>query len=68
MWILGQNQDFKVLAGLMFCLGAALITGVLGLSAELEAFLAGLILGGSEENINIKEYLNPFVSSWFKKY
>jgi CPA2 family monovalent cation:H+ antiporter-2 len=60
MWLLGQNQDFKVLAGLLFCLGSALVSGILGLSAELGAFMAGVVLGCSEESAHIKEYLNPF--------
>ncbi len=60
-WVLsGKNNDFKVLAGLLFCLGAALLTGLLGLSAELGAFLAGMVLGNLEEGETIKQYIQPF--------
>jgi CPA2 family monovalent cation:H+ antiporter-2 len=60
MWLIGQNHDFRVLAGLMFCLGSALVSGVLGLSAELGAFVAGVVLGSTEEGGHIKEFVNPF--------
>ncbi len=63
LWYLGQGRTVKMpfsstdhrrrelvpLRGLMFCFGLAALAGVLGLSAAYGAFLAGLILGNSNE-------------------
>lgn len=41
------NVDLTALAGLVYCFGAAAITGLLGLSPAYGAFLAGLVIGNS---------------------
>lgn len=43
------NHDLEPLMALMFCFGAAVIAGLLGLSEAYGAFLGGLILGNTTE-------------------
>ncbi|MCY4191243.1 MAG: cation:proton antiporter [Rhodospirillaceae bacterium] len=45
--VVGTAPDLQPLAALCFCFGAAAMTGLLGLSPVLGAFLAGLIIGNS---------------------
>jgi len=60
-WLrLHQNREFRVFAGLVFCLGAATLTGYLGLSPALGAFLSGIVLGRTEEQLKLHEALDPF--------
>lgn len=60
-WLkLHQNSEFRVLTGLVFCLGAATITAYLGLSPALGAFLSGMVLGRMESQLKLHEVLEPF--------
>lgn len=60
-WLkLHQNREFRVLTGLVFCLGSATITGFLGLSPALGAFLSGMVLGRMESQLRLHEVLEPF--------
>ena len=43
----GTPGELVALAGLAFCFGAAAITGYIGLTPALGAFLAGLVIGNS---------------------
>lgn len=43
----GGNHDLEPLAALVFCFGAAGLTGLLQLSPVLGAFLAGIVVGNS---------------------
>lgn len=45
-WI-RDHPDLVPLAGLVYCFGAAALTGIAGLSPVLGAFLAGLLIGNS---------------------
>ncbi len=45
--MVGGHKDLLPLAGLVYCFGAATITGFLGLSPAFGAFLAGLYIGNS---------------------
>ncbi len=44
---LQEHPDLVPLAGLVYCFGAATLTGLIGLSPVLGAFLAGLLVGNS---------------------
>lgn len=60
-WLkLHQNHEFRVLTGLVFCLGSATLTGFLGLSPALGAFLSGMVLGRMESQLKLHEVLEPF--------
>ena len=45
--LVGGHPDLLPLAGLVYCFGAAVVSGLLGLSAAFGAFLAGLYIGNS---------------------
>lgn len=45
--IVRGNSDLTPLVGLVFCFGAASITGLIGLSPAYGAFIGGLVLGNS---------------------
>jgi len=64
-----RNREFHIFMGLIFCMGAASLTGVLGLSPALGAFIAGMVLGETEEGHSIRENLEPlkilFVAVFF---
>lgn len=57
-----NNQDLTPLMGLTFCFGAAALAGLLGLSAAYGAFLAGLVLGNSNERNLMLEKMTPIYS------
>jgi CPA2 family monovalent cation:H+ antiporter-2 len=57
-----NNQDLTPLMGLTFCFGAAALAGLLGLSAAYGAFLAGLVLGNSNERNIMLEKMTPIYS------
>jgi CPA2 family monovalent cation:H+ antiporter-2 len=44
---LSRKSDLVPVAGLVFCFGAAALTGLFGLSVAYGAFLAGLVIGNS---------------------
>jgi len=53
------NADLLPLFGIVFCLGLAAISGLLGTSPAFGAFLAGLIIGNSQERDRIVEATQP---------
>jgi CPA2 family monovalent cation:H+ antiporter-2 len=57
-----NNHDFTPLMGLGFCFGFAAIAGLVGLSSAYGAFLAGLILGNSNERHVMFEKMTPIYS------
>lgn len=60
-WLnLEGNSEFRVFAGLAFCLGAASLTGLLGLSPALGAFVGGVVLGRAEDRLHLRASLEPF--------
>ena len=44
------NPDLRAIAALALCLGAAAITGLLGLSPAYGAFLAGILIGSTDHS------------------
>ena len=56
------NHDLEPLIALMFCFGAAVIAGLIGLSAAYGAFLGGLILGNTTERNRMIEATKPIQS------
>ncbi len=57
-----NNHDFTPLMGLGFCFGFAAVAGLVGLSSAYGAFLAGLILGNSNERHVMFEKMTPIYS------
>ncbi len=53
-------RELFLLATIVFCLGVALLTGVVGLSLSLGAFMAGLMLSESEYAQNAMQGVMPF--------
>ncbi len=60
--IVGKNHDLTPLAGLVFCFGAAAVSGLLGLSAAYGAFLAGLVIGNSTSRQTMIQHTGPIQS------
>ncbi len=56
----GRSQELFLLATLTLCLGMAWLSHLLGVSFALGAFLAGLILGGSEYAHQMSADIVPF--------
>jgi CPA2 family monovalent cation:H+ antiporter-2 len=56
------HVDLKPLGALAFCFGAAAVSGLLGLSAAYGAFLAGLVIGNSQERIAMQHATKPIES------
>lgn len=54
------NPEMFIAAVLLVVIGASAITGVAGLSLELGAFLAGLLLAGSEFRHEVEVDIEPF--------
>lgn len=73
IWFFGRDKDIKLpfsrtieanlditpIAGLAFCFGCALVTGLLGLSEAYGAFLGGLILGNTTERHTMVKRTKP---------
>jgi len=55
-----EGREMFVAAILLVVIGAAAITGAAGLSLELGAFLAGVLLAGTEYNHEIEIDIEPF--------
>jgi K+:H+ antiporter len=53
------NADLLPLFGIVFCLGMAAVSGIVGTSPAFGAFLAGLIIGNSQERERIVEATQP---------
>lgn len=58
-WLDG-DMELQVFAGGFVCFGLALVTGLVGLSAALGAFVGGIIVGAAKENTWVHESLFPF--------
>jgi CPA2 family monovalent cation:H+ antiporter-2 len=54
------SRELVVAIGLLVAIGTAMITSSVGLSPALGAFLAGLLLGGSEYRHQIEVDIEPF--------
>ncbi|MCF8479825.1 MAG: cation:proton antiporter [Rhodospirillum sp.] len=54
-----RHKDLVPLAGMAFCFGAAALSGSFGLSAGYGAFLAGLILGNSDQAESFEQGSQP---------
>jgi len=53
------NDEHRIMLGLLLCLGSATLTGWLGLSPALGAFLAGMLLASSDQSEWIHDHLGP---------
>ncbi len=53
------GTDQRMMLGLLLCLGSASLTGWLGLSPGLGAFLAGVLLASSDKAEWVHEHLGP---------
>jgi len=56
--LLGSYEN-RMMLGLLLCLGSASLTGWLGLSPALGAFLAGVLLASSDQSEWVHEHLGP---------
>lgn len=54
------DHELQVFAALMLCFGLALVSGELGLSTALGAFVAGLVVRSARETDWVHESLEPF--------
>ncbi|HEY4135650.1 MAG TPA: cation:proton antiporter [Alphaproteobacteria bacterium] len=59
---LAGHNDLRALAALAVCLGAATISGLIGLSPAYGAFLAGVLIGNSRESEAMAEATRPIQS------
>jgi CPA2 family monovalent cation:H+ antiporter-2 len=50
---LARNQELFIMSIILFCFGIALLTSSLGMSLAFGAFLAGLMISGSEYSHNV---------------
>ncbi len=66
---LKASTDKQVMLGLLICFASASLTSVIGLSAPLGAFLAGMILHAAEEHTWVEDHLRSlyvvFVAVFF---
>ncbi|WP_373085143.1 cation:proton antiporter [Sneathiella sp.] len=60
--LISGHADLTPLFGIVFCLGLAAISGLVGTSPAFGAFLAGLIIGNSQERKRIVEATQPIQS------
>lgn len=58
--ILGNDHEMHIFAALCICLGLSLITGLLGLSTALGAFVGGMLIGAAKETSWVHHSLEPF--------
>ncbi len=57
---LRADHELQVFAALMLCFGLALVSGELGLSTALGAFVAGLVVSSARETDWVHRSLEPF--------
>ena len=57
---LTSDHELQVFAALLLCLSLALVSGELGLSTALGAFVAGLVVSSARETDWVHESLEPF--------
>ena len=55
-----HDEEVRVLGALLLCFGLAALTGLLGLSSALGAFVAGILIGASKRTGWIHAHLAPF--------
>ncbi|MDH5230305.1 MAG: cation:proton antiporter [Gammaproteobacteria bacterium] len=58
--LLKNDHEMQVFAALSICLGLALLTGLLGLSTALGAFVGGIIIGAARETQWVHQSLESF--------
>lgn len=54
-----QDHELQVFAALLICFGLAFITGILGMSAALGAFVAGMVVASAKETEWVHHSLEP---------
>lgn len=54
-----KDHELQVFAALLICFGLAFITGALGLSSALGAFVAGMIVASARETDWVQGTLDP---------
>lgn len=54
-----KDHELQLFAALLACFGLAFITGILGLSAALGAFVAGLVVAAAKETDWVQHALEP---------
>ena len=54
-----QAQEVWVLGGLALCFGAAYLSHLAGLSLALGAFIAGVVIAGSDESHKVAKTIEP---------
>lgn len=57
---LKKDHELQVFAALLLCFGLAFVTGSLGLSAALGAFVAGIVVASAKETDWVHHALEPF--------
>ena len=57
--VLLGSYEHRMMLGLLLCLGSASLTGWLGLSPALGAFLAGVLLASSDQSKWVHEHIGP---------
>ena len=57
--VLLGSYEHRMMLGLLLCLGSASLTGWLGLSPALGAFLAGVLLASSDQSQWVHEHIAP---------
>ena len=60
--LFSRSNELAPLTALAFCFGAATISGLLGMSPAYGAFLAGLVLGNSEQRPQLLRNAKPIQS------
>lgn len=55
-----SDREIQIFAGLLICFGLSYLTGMLGLSAALGAFVGGLVVASAQETDWIRNSLEPF--------
>ena len=55
-----EDSEMEVFAGFLICFGAAFITGLMGLSTALGAFVAGILVTAARETHWVHARLEPF--------
>ncbi len=58
-WI-RKDHELQVFIAILICLGTAALTGALGLSTALGAFLGGMLVGAARETQWVHHALSPF--------
>jgi len=57
--LLRRDREIQIFAALLACFGLAFLTGMVGLSAALGAFVAGLVVASARETEWVQDALEP---------